>query len=250
MSDFSHANKGDTVTLVDGSVGTVKYASRFGIEVAFPPTCPHDDKSGGRSYEISGQHVHNLTPPIKHIGPPTMATPYDTEIANAEKALADLKAKAIAEAAKKALPPMKVGQVWKTRAGKTVRLAAHTEAGKPQVKFIADRHWYYDNYRNYVNNVSNTNEQDQHTLVELVSDTSTRWYKDIAEFMAFANAMKNAVITRPVGSTRINGTIRPIVGESGKVYFTSTGSDITGSNFDGYEYSMDNKTWSKFGVAE
>ena len=107
-------------------------------------------------------------------------TPYDAEIARAEKALADLKAKAVAEAAAKATPKL-------------------------------------------------------------------RWYKDVEEFMAFANSLPNCTVTRFVANQRINGSVRASISSTDFLFITAS-TDVRDNNFHELEYTTDGKTWKKFGV--
>lgn len=104
-------NIGDVVTLVDGGVGVVSSVSdsnRLGQFVVSFTDKKYFDASGTgfRVYLLSGMHVYDQLPRISRIDKPmsNITTPYDTQIAAAEKALAELKAKAIAEAEAKKTP--------------------------------------------------------------------------------------------------------------------------------------------------
>lgn len=237
-------NPGDIVTLVDGRQGTFRGFDRDGDLIV-----DSNSFGDGRKYRRDFKHYFNSLPDIASITPPgstTMATPYDTEIANAEKALADLKAKAIAEAAakKSALPAMADGQKWRRADGVIVKLSTYS-AERGKVKFAAEGYWYYDDHRTHVNHENG--DQGRLTLVELIP-TTYRWYKDLAEFMAFANSLPKAILVRE-GLTGSVVSARAIV-TGNDMFFLKSGPDVRRDDFTRFEYSVDGTTWKKFGVEE
>lgn len=89
---------GDIVTLVDGRRGKFIELDRDGDLIVIL-----DGTTSRRCFRPDFKHYNGELPDIFSIHTPgttTMSTPYDAEIARAEKALADLKAKAQSEAAK------------------------------------------------------------------------------------------------------------------------------------------------------
>lgn len=251
MTDFSSAKAGDKVTLTDGSVGKVRnrdpnYAGVPRINVEFPPGHNYHEGGLARSFCLDGRHYNDEIPNIQSIGD-TMATPYDAEIANAEKALADLKAKAIAEAAKATVPELAAGQKWKTRGGRTVTIK-HTRG-----QFVANElSWWYGNHRvsKSYHSVGNMTSDDNDDLVELVGTVKLRWYTD-AEFVAFAATLPAFALVRELGKTKLHKFVP--VGSDGNWYFAVAGicSDVEAGLFNHAEYSIDaGKTWNKFGIEE
>ena len=257
----------DIVTLVDGRKGVVEDLSHWDgdITVMFPDHPELKGPGNGcRLYNSRGKHTYNEVPDILTIHTPgtetTMTqTPYDAEIARAEKALADLKAKAVAEAAAAVKPvrELAVGQKWKTRDGRTVRIERKIlgdHNGKPCFHASGIPYWYASHTTITTAHAPGTlTEASEFTLVEYVGEATRRWYTD-AEFVQLALTFPAFVLARKVGETRPTGTIRPDYdgsSSSGYYFYHMSCANIYRSNFLGHEFSTDGgKTWNKFGVEE
>lgn len=248
-------NVGDTVVLVDGTKGTVAGLDYHGdgsvYAVDFPRGTYSHDRNRLFNYR-NNKHLHHELPDVARIIPQgtetTMSTPYDTEIATAEKALADLKAKAIAEAAKaKTVPELAVGQKWKTRGGRIVTIKKSSSNFSTK-----ELQWWYGNHTVSKSCHSVGFNRDLHLddLVEMVGHVKLRWYTP-DEFVALASLLPPFVVAREIGKTKLHKVIP--VGTSDNWYFSVSGtcSDVDSGRFEHAEYSTDaGKTWNKFGVEE
>lgn len=241
-------NPGDIVTLVDGRRGVLQRIDRDG------DYCVKLENDGDkiRCFKPSLRHFRSELPNILSILPPgaSMTTPYDTEIANAEKALADLKAKAIAEAAKPTQPAMKAGQRWRTAGGNVVVLRDHTISSIPVVKFVVESGlWYCADHRTHNHYIGCL--EPEATLVELLGEVTRRWYTE-AEMLTFAFSLPAFWVIRNVSNPQrfITGRVRVISGPTWLVYLDDYISNVDARTFKDYEYSTNGTDWKKFGIEE
>lgn len=249
VNNFTGFADGDIVTLVDGATGTVVntgVCSNDRVRVQFAVESPHHDHQAYRIFCLDGTHVCDELPAIKSITKPgasTMSTPYDTEIANAEKALADLRAKAIAEAERTKKPVLADGQRWKTRGGDTVTITPHLVSSASRVRFIGT-----DGYWRYEDGTAHTGAA-KLELVELLPPAPRRWYT-VEEALAFKMSPSGILLTRHADTKAPNGYARLYIATDSVVLFSAAETDIKSHNFTQFEFTRDNVTWHKFGVEE
>lgn len=237
---------GDRVELEDGGVGVVVSVSPSYFNVKFDSPAYFDGGGGRtRSYNNDGTHCHNEIPRIKRITHPMTTTPYDTQIAAAEKALAKLKAKAIAEAEKAKKPDLglKPGQVWVTKSGAVVTLE-EAPCTPTSVVVKAAGIWYC---------ADGTPYNDMYSAESLVREATRRWYKDLEEWMTFLATFAGPIIairriTSVGGSPDSVQSGRPVIDNGEFKLLPMSSSTVNASNYDKFEYSTDGKTWQKFGV--
>ena len=245
MPLYTNLPRGTKLRLSDGSIVTLNHYDRDGdlrVATAY---------GSERCYTTDGRRFGSSTDAsIIGVVPSAVTSPLLPDIQAAEKALADLKAKAQAHAAAAAKPAMAIGQRWKRADGEIVTLCAYTGPTHEHRKFQAQSGlWYWADHQTD-NEHGNPGRFTNQTLVELMPQLKRRWYT-LKEFVTFCNTLPRLALRRKLGCTsEAPLSIQPYV-SSTRHYFSCAGDDVTSTNFEQFEYSTDGgDSWKKFGIEE